>query len=85
VKTFDNVPFWNPDRPGFARISAAKARAAGFTTRPLRETAKDAWASFQKIVPPDLVHPQKQYGFEWGISSERERDILAAWKNRQGS
>ncbi len=82
VKTFDNLPFWNPDRPGFERISAAKARSAGFSTRALSETANDAWISFQKIVPPDLVYPQKQYGFEWGISSERERDILAAWKQK---
>jgi hypothetical protein len=33
------------------------------------------------------VYPQKQYEYqheyEWGISPERERDILAAWKNRQ--
>jgi nucleoside-diphosphate-sugar epimerase len=83
VKTFDNMPYWNPDRPGFARISPAKARAAGFTTRPLTDTAKDAWASYQKTVPPDLVYPQKQYGFEWGISPEREHDILVAWKKRQ--
>ncbi len=82
VKTFDNMPYWNPDRPGFERISPAKARAAGFTTRPLRDTAKDAWASYQKIVPPNLVYPQKQYGFEWGISPERERDILVAWKQK---
>ena len=83
VKTFDNMPYWNPDRPGFARISAAKARAAGFITRPLTDTAKDAWASYQKTVPLDLVYPQKQYGFEWGISPEREDDILVAWKKRQ--
>jgi len=85
VKTFDNLPFWNPDRPGFERISPARARAAGFTARPLKETATDAWASYQKTVSPNLVYPQKQYGFEWGISPERERDILAAWKNRQAS
>lgn len=83
VKTFDNMPYWNPDRPGFERISPAKAHAAGFTTRPLKETARDAWASYQKTVQPDLVYPQKQWGYEWGISPERERDILAAWKNKQ--
>jgi 2'-hydroxyisoflavone reductase len=83
VKTFDNMPYWNPDRPGFERISPAKAKAAGFTTRPLTDTAKDAWTSYQKTLPPDLVYPQKQYGFEWGISSEREHDILVAWKKRQ--
>jgi nucleoside-diphosphate-sugar epimerase len=83
VKTFDNMPYWNPDRPGFERISPAKAKAAGFTTRPLTDTAKDAWASYQKTVPPNLVYPQKQYGFEWGISPEREHAILVAWKKRQ--
>src|SRR5215475_4543314 len=88
VGTFYNMPFWNPDRPGFDAISSAKARAAGFNTRPLRETARDAWSSYQKTVSPDLVYPQKQHEYqhewEWGISPERERDILAAWKNRQG-
>lgn len=84
VKTFDNMPYWNPDRPGFERISAAKARAAGFSNRALAETAKDAWAWYQQTVPANLVYPQKQYGFEWGISPERERDILAAWKTRTG-
>jgi 2'-hydroxyisoflavone reductase len=83
VKTFDNMPYWTPDRPGFERLSPAKALAAGFTTRPLSETAKDAWAWYQKTVPIDLVYPQKQYGFEWGISPEHERDILASWKKKQ--
>jgi 2'-hydroxyisoflavone reductase len=83
VKTFDNMPYWNPDRPGFERVSPAKAVAAGFTTRPLRETARDAWSWYQRTVPNDLVYPQKQYGFESGISPEREREILASWKHRQ--
>jgi len=85
VKTFDNMPYWNPDRPGFERISPGKARSAGFVTPPLSDTAKDAWLSYQKTVAPDLVYPQKQYGFEWGISPEREHDILVAWKKRQAS
>jgi len=76
------MPFWTPDRPGFAQISSAKARAAGWTTRPLVDTAKDAWSSYLKIVAPDLVYPQKQYGFEWGISAEQEKEILAAWKRK---
>lgn len=85
VKTFDNLPYWNPDRPGFEQISSAKARAAGFKTRPLGETAKDAWNWYGKIVAPDLIYPQKQFGFEWGISPEREREILAAWKQRRAN
>lgn len=85
VRTFDHMPYWTPDRPGFERISSAKARAAGFSGRPLSETAKDAWAWYQKTVATDLAYPQKQYSFEWGISPEREREILAAWKKKKAS
>lgn len=87
VRTFDQLPYWNPDRPGFEQISTAKARAAGFFTRSLSETAKDAWASYQKIAPLNVTYPYKQYTFEWGISPEREKEILAAWKqkNQQAS
>lgn len=84
VRYFDHMPYWNPDRPGFEQISSAKARAAGFATRPLTETARDAWTSYQKLIAPGLTYPQKQYDFEWGISPEREREILAAWKRAAG-
>lgn len=83
VGTFNNMPFWNPDRPGFDAISSAKARAAGFSDRPLSESATDSWAWYQKTVSPNIVYPQKQDGLEWGISADREREILAAWKKRQ--
>ncbi len=82
VRPFDNLPFWTPDRPGFEQISSTKAHAAGWSERPLAEMARDAWAWYQKTVPLDLVYPQKQYGFEWGISAEREREILTAWRLR---
>jgi 2'-hydroxyisoflavone reductase len=85
LRTFDQLPYWTPDRPGFEQISSTKARACGFSTRPLSETAKDAWTWYQKTVPPDLVYPQKQYSYEWGISLEREREILAAWKQKRTS
>lgn len=85
IRTFDQMPYWNPDRPGFEQISNAKARGAGFSTRPLVETAKDAWASYQKIIPPNVTYPYKQYTFEWGISPEREREILVAWKRKKAA
>lgn len=85
VRPFDHLPYWNPDRPGFEQISSAKAHAAGWSERPLAETARDAWTSYQKIVSPDLAYPQKQYDFEWGISAEREREILAAWKAKSAN
>jgi 2'-hydroxyisoflavone reductase len=83
VGTFNNMPFWNPDRLGFDQISSAKARAAGFSERPLSESSRDSWAWYQKIVSPNIVYPQKQDGLEWGISRDRERKILVAWNERQ--
>jgi 2'-hydroxyisoflavone reductase len=80
---FDNLPYWNPDRPGFEQISPAKANGAGFKPRPLRDTARDAWASYQQTVASDLTYPHKQYDFEWGISDTREKEILEAWKAKQ--
>ena len=85
VRTFDNMPYWTPDRLGFAQLSSAKARAVGFRTRSLGETARDAWASYLKLVPAGLTYPQKQYGFEWGVSPEREHEILVAWHKKNES
>lgn len=82
IRPFDNMPYWTPDRPGFEQLSSARARAIGWSGRPLMETARDSWMSYQETVPFDLTYPQKQYGFEWGISSEREREILRAWGSR---
>jgi hypothetical protein len=50
VGTFNNMPFWNPDRPGVDAISSAKARAAGFSDRPLSESSRDSWAWYQTLT-----------------------------------
>jgi 2'-hydroxyisoflavone reductase len=85
IRSFDQLPYWNPDRPGFEQIATAKAHRAGFSMRPLGETAKDAWASYQKLFPSGVTYSYKQYTFEWGISPEREREILAAWKQKKAA
>lgn len=82
LRTFNDLPFWNFDRPGFEQISNAKARAAGFVSRPLAETARVAWASYLKIMPSGLTFPYSQYGDTHGISDERQKEILAAWKQK---
>jgi 2'-hydroxyisoflavone reductase len=83
VGTFDNMPFWNPTRPGFATISAAKAEAVGWTQRPLTETARDAFASYRKRFPAGVKFPWTEGDSQWGISAERERKILADWAARK--
>jgi 2'-hydroxyisoflavone reductase len=85
IHPLDNMPVWHPDRPGFARISTAKAEAAGWTQRPLVQTARDTWASYRTWVPANLTFPQKDGSFEWGISREREQAILADWQRRRAA
>jgi 2'-hydroxyisoflavone reductase len=87
VKTFDNMPFWNPrappgDRAAFTRISVAKAYAAGWRPRPLVQTVRDAWATYQAAGDDQRQFPQQQWRFEWGISRDKERELLQTWARR---
>lgn len=81
VRPFSDVAMWIPvktaRRPGFMQISTAKARAAGLTLRPPRETAAEELRWFRETMPGD-------YEFGVGASNKgfpavRERELLAAW------
>jgi 2'-hydroxyisoflavone reductase len=85
VHAGDNMPYWMPDSPAFAQFSSMKARRAGWITRPLKETAADAWKSYCTRIDPNLPYPQHQWRYNWGISAERQTQILQNWKNRQRS
>jgi 2'-hydroxyisoflavone reductase len=76
-----NVPFWSAtrNRSGFDQISADNAVRAGWRSRPLESTAVAAWQSYCERIPPDLMFPQSQWGFEWGLTVERERALLDEW------
>lgn len=70
----DSLPLWlpRPEYDGMLAHDAALPRAAGLTTRPVSESARDtlAWADAE----PDAV--------KTGISRERESELLAAWARR---
>src|SRR5439155_315879 len=75
VAPWSEMPLWIPDTPddaGFARTSNAKAIAAGLRFRPIVETARDTLA-WIRTLPVD--RPWKA-----GISAERERNILEAYR-----
>ena len=74
-----NMPFWNPDDPHFEQVSSDKARSQGWRTRPLAATARDAWNSYIQRVSPSLTYPQHQWTYDWGISEDREAQILNMW------
>ena len=79
VDPFTELPLWMPHRgptAGFHRFSAAKARAAGLTYRPLTVTVSDllAWCREQP--------PERWANLRTGLSPEREREVLDAWHQR---
>jgi 2'-hydroxyisoflavone reductase len=80
-----SMPVWVPDRPSnvaFSRRTIKKALAAGLTFRPLAVTAKDT-LDWNKTRPAaDLETLAK--GARAGISAEREAEVIAAWKAKQG-
>lgn len=92
VGSMTDLPIWFPPRDdyptpapfepgakGFHQMSAARAIEAGLTFRPLAETARD------------IIDEYLSRGIDWattprrfGLSLEREAEVLAAWKERTG-
>lgn len=70
-----NFPLWEPDPKyqGLYRVSSAKAFAAGWHIRPFEETALDCLNDFYSGQAP-----RPNY-----LTAAREKEVLAAWKNRK--
>jgi 2'-hydroxyisoflavone reductase len=85
IRPWSNMPVWVPDGPGnaaFSRRSIKKALAAGLTFRPLAVTAKDT-LDWNKTRPAAELEALAA-GRRAGISAQREAEVLAAWKAKQG-
>jgi 2'-hydroxyisoflavone reductase len=87
VTPWQNLPVWigpdAPDNVGDSRRSIAKALKAGLTFRPFATTAVDTLA-YQKARP--AAEQQRLIdGKPFGLTAEREAEVLAAWKARQPS
>ncbi|WP_182378781.1 NAD-dependent epimerase/dehydratase family protein [Nocardioides sp. WS12] len=70
----DSIPLWlpRPEYDGMLAHDAAPAVAAGLVLRPIKDTASDtrAWLESDPAARID------------GITTEREAELLAAWKDR---
>jgi nucleoside-diphosphate-sugar epimerase len=81
VAPWFELPLWLPDVPdtaGFWAVSGASAKAAGLRTRPFGESVRDTWEwlrSGGEVQPAPGVLP-------FGISPEKEQQVLAAWDSR---
>ena len=78
VRPWADVPSWIPaddPEPGFYRLGNAKAREAGLTLRPVRETVRDGLAAVDRgrRTPPTE-----------GLSRARELELIEAWRSRAG-
>lgn len=79
VRPWGDMPVWVPgtgDSAGFARISIAKALAAGLNFRPLATTTQDLYAWF------DQLPAERRQTIKAGLSAEREAEVLQAWAAR---
>jgi 2'-hydroxyisoflavone reductase len=84
IRPWSNMPVWIPpvgDTAGFMRRSIAKAQSKGLTYRPLEVTARDTLAWNKTRPEADLQ--KLAAGATAGISAEREKQVLDAWKAKK--
>ena len=71
------LPLWTEGGVEWSLAMATeKAQAAGLTYRPLADTVRDtlAWAE---------ANPDQSVSEQWGMSPERELELLSAWQSTQ--
>lgn len=76
VQAWSDMPAWIAARgeyAGFGRTSVSKAKAAGLTWRPLRETARDTLAWWRTLPA------ERRAKLKAGLKPEREAEVLKAW------
>lgn len=77
VQAWSDMPVWVGANDGTTRANISRALTKGLTFRPLGETTRDTLAWF-KTLPQD-----RQSKMRAGLTSEREAEVLAAWKNQR--
>jgi 2'-hydroxyisoflavone reductase len=86
IRGWRHMTVWIEPRPetaGFSTRSIARAVSKGLTFRPLAVTARDTLA-WNKTRPADQLEKLAQ-GAVGGISPEKEKEVLDAWKAQQKS
>lgn len=76
-ETYQSLPLWTEG--GYEWLMASDPSAAfatGLRPRSLVETAADTLTWIQSEQPPEVAG--------WGISAEREAELLSAWHDRRG-
>jgi nucleoside-diphosphate-sugar epimerase len=79
VEAWSDMPVWAGTESGIAKTNINRALSKGLTFRLLSETARDTLAWF-KSLPPD-----RQSKLRAGLTTEREDEVLSAWKKEKHS
>jgi nucleoside-diphosphate-sugar epimerase len=75
VGQWTEIPLWRTS-PGTWQVDGAKATAAGFMSRPTRETVLDTWADYQEQQP--VYHPRQD---QHGMDPAREEHLVRLWSD----
>jgi 2'-hydroxyisoflavone reductase len=78
VRPYADLPLWEPPPEGADQVppvSSARAKAAGMRFRPIAETVASSLAWERSRLPRET--PPR-----FGMSREREAEVLAAWRAR---
>jgi 2'-hydroxyisoflavone reductase len=84
IRAWRDMTVWIPPMgatAGFMRRDISKAVSKGLTYRPLAVTARETLA-WNKTRPADQLQALAE-GKVGGISAEREKQVLDAWKARK--
>src|SRR2546430_5560550 len=76
VQPWSDMPVWTGKDDAVARTNIDRALSKGLTFRPLDVTARDTLAWFKSLPQERQSHPKA------GLSSQREAEVLAAWKEQ---
>jgi 2'-hydroxyisoflavone reductase len=77
VNPWDDMPVWAGAGAGFSQIDCSKAIGKGLRFRSADETAKDTLAWWKTL-------PEERRGkLRAGLSPEREKEVLSAWKTKK--
>ena len=77
VEPWSDMPVWAGKESGIAKTNINRALNKGLTFRPLAETARDTLAWFKSLPQ------ERQSKLRAGLTSQREAEVLAAWKKKE--
>jgi 2'-hydroxyisoflavone reductase len=83
VRPWQHMPVWVPigeDNAGWSRVAIDRAVEAGLTFRPLADTAADTLRWWHQLPDERRTAPSP-----FGLSREREAEVLAAWRSHRSA